>query len=219
MNDNYGEIITDANWLKYQIYDLNEDGKVDRLDRNILKANFNKKAETELWVNPDAPLLGMMMSTTGGRRMLGASAVQSGSFIKPIACDYTVTSPYGERVHPVTGEIKKHKGIDISGVHHTEILAIADGEITFAGVQSGYGNCIEIKHIVNGETIYSFYAHLSEIDVSEGDTVVQGQVIGLEGGAETDPGHGTSTGHHLHFEIRTASGSGHDVNPCDYINF
>ena len=101
----------------------------------------------------------------------------------------------------------------------TEILAIEDGEVTFAGQQSGYGNCIEIKHIVNGETIYSFYAHLSQINVSEGESVSQGQVIGLEGGAATDPGHGTSTGHHLHFEIRTASGSGHAVNPSDYINF
>ena len=121
---------------------------------------------------------------------------------------------------PVTGEKKFHSGIDISGTWHTEIYSVLEGEVTYAGVQSGYGNCIEIKHIVNGETIYSFYAHLSRIDVKLGDTVSQGEVIGLEGG---DPGldanPGTSTGHHLHFELRSASGSGNSIAPTKYIDF
>lgn len=100
-------------------------------------------------------------------------------------------------------ELKKlHSGLDIVGTWHTPILAVADGEITYAGTQNGYGNCIEIKHIVNGETVYSFYAHLSQINVKVGEKVSQGQIIGLEGGAESDPNHGTSTGHHLHFELR-----------------
>ena len=74
--------------------------------------------------------------------------------------------------------------------------------------------------IVNGETIYSFYAHLSRIDVKVKDTVKQGQVIGLEGGApESDPNPGSSTGHHLHFEIRKSSGYGNDVDPTNYIKF
>ena len=90
--------------------------------------------------------------------------------------------------------------------------------MTFAGVQNGFGNCIEIKHIVNGETIYSFYAHLSKINVKSGDKVKQGEVIGLEGGdPESDPNPGNSTGHHLHFEIRKASGYGNDVDPTKYI--
>ena len=105
------------------------------------------------------------------------------------------------------------------GKHHTEILTIADGEVTYAGVQNGYGNCIEIKHTINGKTLYSFYAHLSRIDVKVGQEVEAGDIIGLEGGAETDPNHGTSTGHHLHFEIRTATGSGHSIDPNDYIEF
>ena len=196
LNDNYGVVITDANEDKYGMYDLNEDKVVDKKDRNILKANFNKKAVTETWVN--------------------ASAY---NFILPTNSTYTINSPYGNRLHPTKGVIKKHTGIDLGVTHHSEVLSIANGEVTFAGEQSGYGYCVEIKHIVNGVTIYSFYAHLSQIDVNVGDVVAQGQKIGLEGGAETDPGHGTSTGHHLHFEIRTASGSGNDVNPCDYINF
>lgn len=139
-------------------------------------------------------------------------------FILPMSCSYTITSPYGTRTHPITGATKKHTGIDISGTHHTNIFAVADGEVTFAGVQSGYGNCIEIKHVVNGETIYSFYAHLSKIDVKKGDKVTQGQKIALEGGdPKSDPNPGSSTGHHLHFEIRNASKK--DVNPNNYIKF
>ena len=60
-------------------------------------------------------------------------------------------------------------------------------------------------------------AHLSRINVQAGDKVKQGKIIGLEGGASTDPNHGDSTGHHLHFEIRMKSGYGNHVNPTDYI--
>ncbi|MBO5478692.1 MAG: M23 family metallopeptidase, partial [Clostridia bacterium] len=70
------------------------------------------------------------------------------------------------------------------------------------------------------ETIYSFYAHLSEIDVTVGQSITQGEVIGKEGGdPETDPNPGNSTGHHLHFELRSASGSGHSIAPNTYIVF
>lgn len=101
-----------------------------------------------------------------------------------------VTSSYGYRVHPTTGQYKLHTGIDLSGVHHDNILSIADGEITWAGVQNSFGNCIEIKHEIEGETFYSFYAHLSQINVVTGQKVTQGQIIALEGGdPNTDPNH------------------------------
>ena len=213
LNNNYGEIITDEDKVTRAIYDLNEDGVVNKLDRDILKKNYGKKAETIEWVNPN--------NTT--RRLMISSSIKTTSeqsFILPITCNYTITSNYGTRKHPTTGIVKKHTGIDIAGTHHTEILAVADGEVTFAGVQNGFGNCIEIKHIVNGETIYSFYAHLSKINVKSGDKVKQGEVIGLEGGdPESDPNPGNSTGHHLHFEIRKASGYGNDVDPTNYIKF
>ena len=195
LNDNVGTTITDDDKSQKSIYDLNEDGTIDKLDRNILKKNYGKKAKTVKWVNPEVGL------------------------IKPITTEYVITSKYGMRKNPVTGETKLHSGIDIVGEHHTPIIAVADGEVTYAGVQNGYGNCVEIKHTVNGKTLYSFYGHLSRIDVKVGDTVTKAQTIGLEGGASTDENHGTSTGHHLHFEIRTASGSGNSVNPTDYIEF
>ena len=152
----------------------------------------------------------------------------------PVPIYGVVTSDFGERVHPITGLVKMHQGMDISGVHHDKVIAIEDGIVTKAEIQSGYGNCVEIKHeivtytistdeegntvrIKHVEIFYSFYAHLSRIDVVEGMRVLQGEVIGLEGGdPKTDPNHGSSTGHHLHFEIRLRSGGG-QVDPKDYI--
>ena len=182
------------------IYDLNEDNIVDRLDRNILKANYNKKNVKEQWVVPEEI----------------AKDRNNTTYILPVTTDYVISSAYG-----VESDLRrsKHTGIDLVPTWHSDIVSVADGEIVFAGVNGAFGNCIEIKHIINGEEIYSFYAHLSRIDVSVGDTVKQGQVIGVEGGAESDPNHGNSTGHHLHFEIRKASGYGNDVDPTKYIKF
>jgi len=95
---------------------------------------------------------------------------------------YVITSPYGKRIHPITYKESFHTGIDIVTVHHDSILAIEKGKISWAGVQNGYGNCIEIEHNLNGEIFYSFYAHLSQIKVKKGQEVLQGQIIGLEGG-------------------------------------
>lgn len=142
-----------------------------------------------------------------------------GTYCMPIETEYgyTITSEFGYRIHPITGKQKLHSGIDVVGKIHGNILAICDGEIVWAGVRGGYGNCINIRHTnLEGNTFYSFYAHLSQINVEQGQTVTQGQVIGLQGGAKTDPGHGTSTGSHLHFEIRLSQ-NGDYQNPRKYI--
>lgn len=212
LNEKIGVSITNENKEENSIYDLNEDGKIDNLDKNILKKNYTKKAKIVQWVNPNG------VTTISLRNV----EQEENGFILPITCDYKITSDYGVRIHPITGVEKKHTGIDIGGEHHTEILSVADGEVTFSGVQNAYGNCIEVKHIVNGETIYTFYAHLSERKVEVGDKVAQGQVIGLEGGnPESDPNPGMSTGHHLHFGIRKLDSTNTkiDVNPNLYIKF
>lgn len=130
----------------------------------------------------------------------------------------TITAEYGMYDPWNTGTQSKHTGIDMSGVHRDNVLAVEKGIITFAGVQNGYGNCIEIKHIIDGQELYTFYAHLSAIGVIEGQEVEQGYIIGKEGGDPyTDLNAGNSTGHHLHFEVRTASGYGNDINPKEYI--
>ncbi len=143
----------------------------------------------------------------------------NGTYSMPIETDYgyTITSEFGYRTHPVTGVYKLHSGIDMVGKIHGNILAVADGEIVWAGIRGAYGNCVNIKHTdIEGNTFYSFYAHLSQINVIEGQTVTQGQVIGLQGGAASDLGHGSSTGSHLHFEIRLSQ-NGNYQNPRKYI--
>lgn len=212
--ENYGTI-TDDNKAQKAQYDLNEDGIVNKQDRSILKANYGKTKTTEKWVDPNPPA----KKVTRIRKATNQeNTVSEQNFVEPLKSTYTITSEYGTRVHPTTGEVKKHTGIDLAGTHHAEVISIADGEVTYAGVQKGFGNSVEIKHIVNGETIYSFYAHLSRIDVQKGQKVKQGETIGLEGGdPKTDPNVGNSTGHHLHFEIRKASGYGNDIDPKNFL--
>lgn len=197
---NYGDVNEDST---LSIYDLNEDGIVNKEDRNILKGNYNKKNVTKIWGVEEE--------------------IEDGRFIFPLELaegeTYTITSSYGNRIHPTTGEESKHTGIDIVAEWHAKVYAVSSGEVVFAGNNGAFGNSVEIKHIKDGKEIYTFYAHLSKIDVDVGDKVSKGQVIGLEGGDMTDENPGNSTGHHLHFEVRTQSGYGNDVNPNGYIRF
>lgn len=129
-----------------------------------------------------------------------------------------ITAEYGMYDPWNTGKTTMHTGIDLSGIHRDNVLAVEKGTVTFAGVQNGYGNCIEIKHIIDGQELYTFYAHLSAIGVANGQEVEQGYIIGKEGGdPRTDQNAGNSTGHHLHFEVRTATGYGYSINPINYI--
>ncbi len=129
-----------------------------------------------------------------------------------------ITAEYGMYDPWNTGVQSKHTGIDLSGIHRDNVLAVEKGEVVFAGIQKGYGNCIELRHNIDGIEIYTFYAHLSMIGVKEGQLVEQGYIIGKEGGDPyTDLNAGNSTGHHLHFEVRTKSGYGNDINPKKYI--
>lgn len=136
----------------------------------------------------------------------------------PLPLQGVLTCDYGYRISPINGKSEKHTGIDISGKHHDNIISIADGIVTFSGIQRGFGNCIEIKHEIEGEVFYSFYAHMSRLDVVVNQKILQGDIIGIEGGdPKLDPNPGYSTGHHLHFEIRIKSGYGNDIEPKAYI--
>lgn len=104
-----------------------------------------------------------------------------------------VSSGYGMRFHPVTGQHKAHLGVDYAAPTGTPVRTVGDGIVEFAGVQGGYGNVIQIRHRSNQITVY---AHLSRIDVRKGQRVGQGDRIGAVGST------GVSTGPHLHFEFR-----------------
>ncbi len=104
-----------------------------------------------------------------------------------------VSSGYGMRFHPISGKQKAHLGVDYAAPTGTPVRTIGDGVVSFAGVQRGYGNVIEVTHKDNKSTLF---AHLSRIDVRKGQRVSQGDTIGAVGST------GASTGPHLHFEFR-----------------
>jgi murein DD-endopeptidase MepM/ murein hydrolase activator NlpD len=104
-----------------------------------------------------------------------------------------VSSGYGMRFHPVHGEVRAHLGVDFVAPIGTPVRSVGDGIVEVAGWQGGYGNIIVVKHRNNQSTAY---AHLSRIQVRQGERVEQGETIGLVGST------GISTGPHLHFEFR-----------------
>ncbi|WP_101909066.1 M23 family metallopeptidase [Marasmitruncus massiliensis] len=164
--------------------------------------------------------LSMAGFTTGGSDdSSGGSPGQSGGTLfgkypAPVQ-NGVITCGYGGRINPVTGKAEFHNALDIQGAWHSPITTIADGVVVSTSTAIGpYGNYVVIKHELPEETFYSKYAHLSQILVSPGQSVKQGDTIGIEGGNPTDPNPGYSTGHHVHLEIWTSEGH---VNPADYI--
>lgn len=108
-------------------------------------------------------------------------------------CTYTrISSPFGERIHPVYGKKSFHKGVDLASPNGTPIYATADGVVAFAGVCNGYGNFIKLNHQNGYKT---GYAHMSKMVVKTNDKVKKGDLIGYVGST------GTSTGNHLHYEV------------------
>lgn len=129
-----------------------------------------------------------------------------------------ITANYGLYDPWNTGTYTKHTGIDLSGIHRDNVLAVEKGIVVFVGVKNGYGNCVELKHEIDGKILYTFYGHLSSIGVRENQEVEQGYIIGKEGGDPyTDLNAGNSTGHHLHFEVRTSKEYGSDIDPKNLI--
>ncbi len=104
-----------------------------------------------------------------------------------------ISSGFAMRMHPIAHDWRQHKGIDFAAASGTAVRSVGDGVVDFAGRQSGYGNIVIINHRNNQSTAY---AHLSRIDVREGQSVNQGQFIGAVGST------GWATGPHLHFEFR-----------------
>jgi murein DD-endopeptidase MepM/ murein hydrolase activator NlpD len=117
-----------------------------------------------------------------------------------------VTSPFGNRTSPFSGIMKFHEGIDIAAQTGTPVMSPADGVVIRAGFSTGYGNLVEISH---GYGIRTIYAHNSRLNVKEGQRVKRGEVICYVGDT------GTSTGPHLHYEVRLNS---LPVNPVRYMN-
>lgn len=118
----------------------------------------------------------------------------------PVA-NAVMTSGFGNRRHPISGGWQRHNGIDLALPHGSEVRAANDGIVVKAQRNGGYGLFVALKHSGGVETSY---AHMSRLDVSMGQQVRRGQVIGLVGST------GRSTGPHLHYEVKV---NGNPVDP------
>jgi murein DD-endopeptidase MepM/ murein hydrolase activator NlpD len=134
----------------------------------------------------------------------------SGKLVNPISGE-PVNSEFGWRIHPIYGDERFHAGVDLAAAEGTPVRAADGGTVTFSGVSgsmtSGYGQMVIIDHGNGRET---YYAHLSTMDVKEGQQIASGDVLGNVGST------GGVTGAHLHFEVRE---NGEPVDPRQYINF
>ncbi len=116
-----------------------------------------------------------------------------------------VSSPFGTRRDPLLGMIAFHSGMDFRAISGSSVLATADGTVTAADYNGGYGNMVEIDH---GNGLTTRYGHMSQILVSVGQRVKLGDAIGKVGST------GRSTGPHLHYEVRK---NGNAINPVGYL--
>ncbi len=129
-----------------------------------------------------------------------------GQLLWPVPSNTRISSNYGYRTHPVTGErYKLHAGMDVPASMGTPIVAAADGTVILAGYNGGYGYCVIISH---GGGLSTLYGHNSSLNVSVGQKVTRGQQIALSGNT------GLSTGPHLHFEVRV---NGTAKDPLPYL--
>ena len=125
--------------------------------------------------------------------------------IWPLARDRRISSSFGYRRHPVYKRLIKHQGVDIPCRQGTVVRATAEGKVTIAGVRGGYGLLVEIDH---GYGYRTRYGHNSRLAVRVGQWVKKGQTIAYAGNT------GTSTGVHVHYEVRV---NGVPVNPVPYM--
>ena len=117
-----------------------------------------------------------------------------------------LSSPFGHRTDPVTGNKEFHLGVDLAGASGMAVTSIASGVVTRSGADQGYGNLVEISH---GNGYVTRYAHNRENLVNVGDKVEKGQLIAVMGST------GRSTGAHVHFEVVK---NGRHIDPVSYIS-
>jgi len=161
---------------EYDAISAEEDATNAAIDKLVAQLEAEKAAAAVV------PNVGSSNSSVSG----------TGTFVFPVASYVYISSRFGMRVHPITGEYKSHTGMDIASNQGTSVYACDSGTVVLAQWYGGYGNCIMIDH---GNGYKTLYGHLSVISVSNGQTVSQGDTIGQVGST------GNSTGPHLHLEV------------------
>lgn len=139
------------------------------------------------------------------RTVVSNKVLNNGRIAFPTAAGTPVTSEFGWRTHPITGDRKFHRGIDFGAAKGTPIYAVDAGRVVFAGDKDGYGKAVVIQHQGSLSTLYG---HASQLYVRQGQQVVRGQMIAAVGST------GFSTGPHLHFEVHV---NGVAQNPRPYL--
>lgn len=119
--------------------------------------------------------------------------------------DGYITSQFGYRPDPLTGRTAFHGGIDFAGNEGSDVFAVADGVVTWAGPRTGYGNLVEVRH---GGGWFTRYAHARAVAVKVGDVVGKDQRVAYMGST------GRSTGTHLHYEVLR---DGRQVDPASFL--
>ena len=182
------------------LIDESEDLQSDLMKQIAQKEKDLKAAEYKEWLATYVPTKPSGTDTTPS-----AQAPSSSGWIKPLK-SYTITSPFGMRIHPIHKVERFHEGVDMAAPQGTPIYAAKSGKVTTTSYQAGgAGYYVSINH---GDGFASIYMHMTHYIVKPGQHVSTGQVIGYVGST------GGSTGPHLHFGI---SYNGTYVNPMSYI--
>ena len=175
---------------------LEGDGEPLRAGR-VLSTEFVNAGKTfqAMWfqepVGANAPTATHALSK-GGYYTLSGESMRRAFLASPMAFS-RVTSGFAMRFHPILQTWRAHLGVDYGASTGTPVRTVGDGVVEFAGVQNGFGNVVFVKHGGGNTTVY---AHLSKINVRNGQRVQQGDNVGLVGST------GWATGPHLHFEFR-----------------
>lgn len=174
----------------------------DELMQEIAQAEKDlKAAEYKEWLATYVPTT----KPSGTDTTPSTQAPSSSGWVSPLK-SYTLTSPFGMRMHPILGYERMHNGVDMAAPAGTPIYAAKSGKVTVTSFQAGgAGNYVSINH---GDGFSSIYMHMTRYIVSKGQYVQAGQVIGYVGNT------GLSKGNHLHFGI---SYNGTYVNPMKYV--
>lgn len=173
---------------------------------NALASDINelKRQEAEM-VKAEQQIQAQITAALKASAQQAVTYKGNGRFKFPLASYTYVSSPYGYRIHPITGTKKFHSGIDYAAPYGTAIYAAEDGVVLTSGWVNGYGYTVAINH---GGGYVTLYAHCSKLLVSAGQSVTAGQTIAKVGST------GNSTGNHLHFEVKV---NGKAVNPAGYL--
>ncbi|MFC5401701.1 murein hydrolase activator EnvC family protein [Cohnella soli] len=204
--------LVDVQKLYKQLESQHAELRQNEADKEVLMSKLDKQIEDNEDISEEAEQQLKEFAKKSAALQAKKNKIKTyytgGKLGMPLKSDWRESSPFGYRIHPVTGKRKLHAGLDMAAPKGTPIYAAETGVVIVAQSMSGYGNCVIIDH---GGGLWTVYGHIMAggILVDKGETVKRGQKIALVGST------GVSTGYHLHFEVRKNS---EPVDPKPYLN-